>query len=117
MANKVAAPVWATKLPLALDDIDGKADALSTLFGRDTFLKQRDGYLVAYTLGQDCDCRSCFERLQHVIVTAGGNWMNEWMHVCPDCGSKRCGKSEKHWMMCDNDVKELLDDVHGEGDK
>jgi hypothetical protein len=102
-----ARPVWAAKLPIAIDDLSSQGKALEYLFGDDLNLKQQGQYLVAYTPGPGCSCVKCSTELQRVINTIPGLPFSDRMNgplnrmiLCANCGNKRCPHASDHDRQC-----------------
>ncbi|MGF4045750.1 hypothetical protein ACX800_09885 [Paenarthrobacter nitroguajacolicus] len=106
--TKIASPVFAVRLPLALDVLGKVSDATQTLWG-EVYMVQIGQYLVITTEGEVCDCYECSRRVGEVIATSdptadlstriNNNPVNR-MIVCPECGNKRCPRATSHDEEC-----------------
>lgn len=107
-AAKVADPVFALRLPAALDILGKVSEALSTLWG-EVYMTQTGSYLIFHTEGKVCGCHTCSRRVGEVIATAdptadmatriSNNPVNR-MIVCDICGCKRCPRATDHEYDC-----------------
>lgn len=104
----VARPVFALRLPAAIDTLGKVGNALTTLWG-ETYMYQSGQYLIFHTEGSVCGCRECSRRVGEVIATAdptadyaskiANNPVNR-MIVCEKCGNKRCPHATHHEEDC-----------------
>jgi len=107
----ISAPVWARRLPWRIDGMGKEAEALSTLFGKALVFRQRGQFMLAFTVGQACDCLRCDQDVDRVIEVASPTEFRlpeSNMHLCPECGGKRCGRAHDHRMPCDETLGGLL---------
>lgn len=105
-AKQLSRPVWATKLPWAIDRMQAQVKALELLFGPDLAIVQRGACMVVFTPGDPCHCLRCDQEVWRVTELARGlgfGLPEPQMHLCPECGSKRCGLAMDHRHMCDYD--------------
>lgn len=104
----IADPVYALRLPAALDTLGKVSGALTTLWG-ETYMMQTGQYLIFHTEGKVCGCQECSRRVGVVIATAdptadfatriANNPVNR-MIVCETCGNKRCPHATDHEEDC-----------------
>lgn len=108
--QQIRRPVWAVKLPWEIDAMAGPIEYLTELYGPDVRMEQRGPALVAFTPGAPCNCARCDYDVARVLeTTAGLNWSEQLpasvMHICPECGSKRCEVAQNHRYPCDTECE------------